>query len=833
MEDLKRVIFSTLVLLVILLNGCVSFPAHTTSTQITRTPTQSEAQIEASVQPTQTSQKKTIVVTSVEDSGEGTLRQALLDAEVGDTIAFDPTIFPPDSPVSLMLDSGLPSIHQGHITVDASNAGVILDGSQTGGEHTVGIELASDHNVIQGLQVMNFTGPCILINHEAKSNIIGGDRSVGSGLLGQGNLFSKCSDGVGIEGSGNHVSGNLIGTDITGTEKMGNRCAGLYLDGSASHNTIGPDNIVVYNGAEDRECGGIEFTSGATTHGNTITGNSIHDNSHVGIKYVVDGGPEYESPPSPYITGFDIETGFVEGIACSQCVVEIFSTTSNDGEVFEGQSLAADNGYFSLDKGSSFSGPWLTATAQEPGKNTSPFSEPTTGERLGVALQAGNANPKSLIETHSAWTLANNQIGDMISLEASIDSEQAAHDFLHYMDTIGYTWIRLSLDCFDWSEIGDGPCDYSSTEINPIHDQLITDLATNGTTIVYGLVFWDSEIEDPGVNGYSRFKSQDAIDRYLDYAQYIATHFKGRIQYYEVLNECSFSEDADFTQDNIAVDDYINLVHQVIPIIKAADPDAKVVAAGSAGLYAQWIYEYKLGVLSSELIMPEVDAISWHPGPYPVEISDAVDHPYRVPETIQEMQKTAEAHGFTGIYIPEEIQWPTSYNPSPSEQWNIFSEVVAAKYFGRGILDHRAMGLPALLAGTASEGNLPKMDVIRNLANLLAGAEPTPLPLETLSRLANVVSYTFAYENENRLLIALWKDGFATEEIEPGIPLTLTLPNSLAMFNISDVSDLSIIGYDVLHNFQQSMDAHLDGNSIVIPVLQVRDYPLVLLLSRK
>ena len=800
------------------LSGCVSVAA--TETPMLSTPTQ---------------QGNEIIVTSIEDSGMGTLRQALLEAEVGDIIIFDSTIFPPNSPVSIILNSGLPSIYQGHITVDASNAGVVLDGSQAEGEYTPGIELASDHNVIFGLQVINFTGPCILINHEARFNTIGGDKDIGSGLIGRGNLFSKCNVGVGVMGSDNQVSGNLIGTDITGSEKMGNRCAGLYLDGYASRNTIGPDNIIAYNGVEDRECGGIEFTSGATTHANAITGNSIHDNSKMGIKYIVDGGPEYEIPATPFILNFNIDTGFAEGVACSQCVVEIFSTTSKDGEIFEGQVVAGDTGFFSLDKGSSFAGPWLTASSQEPGRNTSPFSYPTTGKLQNVDLQAANTNPISLIRTRPARELENNQIGEMISLSWSIgDSEQSAHNYLRYMEQTGFTWIRLSLDCFDWIEVAEEQCGYSSTDINPIHDRLITDLAERGTTIVYGLVFWDPEIEDPGTRGWGRFRTQDEIDRYLDYASHIATHFKGRIQYYEILNETLYGQNSSlFTQQNVTLDDYINLVHQVIPVIKAADPDAKIIAGPTPSLYEQRAYEYFLGILSSDLIMPEVDAVSWHPGPFPFELGERVEYLYRVPETFQEMQSTAEAHGFTGEHIPDEIQWPTSSNPSPTEPWNIFSEIVAAKYYARGILDHRSLGLPALLAGTATEGNLPKMDVIRNLANLLAGAEPTPLFLETQTELANVVSYTFTYEDEDKYLIALWEDGFATEEIGSGTPLTLTLPDFAAILNISDISDLSIIGYDVLHNFQQPMDAHVDGNSLVIPNLQVRDYPLILLLSQK
>lgn len=75
---------------------------------------------------------KTFVVTSTADSGSGTLRQALLDAQSGDAITFDPAVFPPSAPVTVSLTSALPDINQGDLTVDASNVGVILDGSNIG-----------------------------------------------------------------------------------------------------------------------------------------------------------------------------------------------------------------------------------------------------------------------------------------------------------------------------------------------------------------------------------------------------------------------------------------------------------------------------------------------------------------------------------------------------------------------------------------------------------------------------------------------------------------------------------------------------------------------------
>ncbi|MEE8163634.1 MAG: hypothetical protein V3T92_06485 [Anaerolineae bacterium] len=43
------------------------------------------------------SSRATITVTSTDDSGPGTLREALTTAVSGDVIVFDPTVFPPDA----------------------------------------------------------------------------------------------------------------------------------------------------------------------------------------------------------------------------------------------------------------------------------------------------------------------------------------------------------------------------------------------------------------------------------------------------------------------------------------------------------------------------------------------------------------------------------------------------------------------------------------------------------------------------------------------------------------------------------------------------------------
>ena len=97
------------------------------------------------------SQEGTIIVTSTGDSGPGTLRQALLDAQSGDTITFDSAIFPPTAPVTISVTSELPPVTQGDLTIDSSNAGVLLDGSTITGEQVFGLKIVSDGNVIRGL----------------------------------------------------------------------------------------------------------------------------------------------------------------------------------------------------------------------------------------------------------------------------------------------------------------------------------------------------------------------------------------------------------------------------------------------------------------------------------------------------------------------------------------------------------------------------------------------------------------------------------------------------------------------------------------------------------
>ncbi|HSN67876.1 MAG TPA: hypothetical protein VLV48_01435, partial [Thermoanaerobaculia bacterium] len=141
-----------------------------------------------------------IVVTSTANDGAGTLRRAISTAVANDVISFDPVTFPPDRPASIRLTSPIECVPSG-VSIDASNAGVVLDGSAITSTYANGINLCDrDHVTVKGLQIVNFNGNGFAIDG-GNDNTIGGDPARGAGPTGEGNLVSG-NDWAGINIAG-------------------------------------------------------------------------------------------------------------------------------------------------------------------------------------------------------------------------------------------------------------------------------------------------------------------------------------------------------------------------------------------------------------------------------------------------------------------------------------------------------------------------------------------------------------------------------------------------------------------------------------------------------
>jgi hypothetical protein len=281
--------------------------------------------------------ERKIIVGNTADSGIGTFRHALQEAERGDIITFDPSMFPVDDPGTIFITKALPFITQGYVTLDGSDAGVIIDGSriQSDGEPISGLVIQSDGNVIRGLKILNFeSGAGIFLGSGSEYNKI------------DGNSLSRNNIGILIKTEDDHdtsfntITGNLIGTDSTGKMNLGNKSNGIHIN-FGSHNVIGPNNKIAYNGEN-----GILISESASIS-NTITRNSIFDNNGSGIQMnsmPMSHKVGNSSLTVPIILDFNLSEGVVEGYALADGIVEIFSESNNEGEIYEGETKTDQKG---------------------------------------------------------------------------------------------------------------------------------------------------------------------------------------------------------------------------------------------------------------------------------------------------------------------------------------------------------------------------------------------------------------------------------------------------------------------------------------------------------
>ena len=176
----------------------------------------------------------------------------------------------------------------------------------------------------------------------------------------------------------NNIYYYIIGTDRPFSLKnMGNRYHGIDIVNSRE-NEVGM-NYIAYNGTYAVRSG-IEV-EGSTAISNTISMNSIHDNSGGGIDLVSGGN---KNLPSPTITTTNCTK--VEGsTTCLGCRIEIFSDWGAQGKHYEGY-VIAHSILPQFSWSGTVRGPNVTVTATDyksgdatEYKNTSEFSSPWLG----------------------------------------------------------------------------------------------------------------------------------------------------------------------------------------------------------------------------------------------------------------------------------------------------------------------------------------------------------------------------------------------------------------------------------------------------------------------
>jgi len=240
----------------------------------------------------------TFTVTNTNDSGPGSLRQAILDSNANagsNSIMFNipgagvHTITPvtqlPTIARTVFIDAYTQPGASTNTLAAGSNAvlRIELDGVAPSGNHGLIFGTGANDSVVRGMAIGRFTRGIFVTGNvgvQISGNFIGTDSAgttarpntvgvltqtgavaaIGSAAVADRNVISGNDYGIWLETSSNAVIGNLIGTNAAGTAAIGNT-RGIFINGVASpaNNVIGPFNIISGNAVSSTFSAGIEL----------------------------------------------------------------------------------------------------------------------------------------------------------------------------------------------------------------------------------------------------------------------------------------------------------------------------------------------------------------------------------------------------------------------------------------------------------------------------------------------------------------------------------------------------------------------------------------------
>jgi GH25 family lysozyme M1 (1,4-beta-N-acetylmuramidase) len=326
-------------------------------------------------------------VTNPNDSGPGSLRQALMVANASpglDTIVF---AIPGIGPHTVALSSPLPAILDPVIidgyTQPGSASNTLANGNNAilrielngsaAGINASGLYIAAGGCTVRGLVINRFRGNGVFIagtgangnliqgnfigtdvsgtvalsnlwhgveiTSSAKSNMVGGIIASVANLVSGNQLSGVFINGAGA--NGNLVQGNLIGTDATGTNALPNYYGVVVGNGSAASNTIGGTNSGARNIISGNLIDGVYVGEGAT--GNAVQGNYVGADVTGKVRLPNGGiGISITNAPNNVIGGSSLNIGTPPGNVISGNNADGIRITSSSGTSVQGNLVGTD-----------------------------------------------------------------------------------------------------------------------------------------------------------------------------------------------------------------------------------------------------------------------------------------------------------------------------------------------------------------------------------------------------------------------------------------------------------------------------------------------------------
>lgn len=442
-------------------------------------------------------------------------------------------------------------------------------------------------------------------------------------------------------------------------------------------------------------------------------------------------------------------------------------------------------------------------------------------------------------------------------------AEQRSHWPLHWKS--GFKWTRIGYhdDPINWHHVERTKGVY---EVDPMADDAITELASNGVNVVMCLNFGNRLYSGPEKwewKGYPEFDScrpkppvtEEALCAWERYVAYMVTKYRDRVHTFEVWNEFHNH----YWGDKPNATNYIRLAKRTIPIIRRLAPKAKV-KAGAIGFnigpgrlrglslwteedWAKWPNEATAwrGIAG---IAKDVDVIGFHPIYNPL---DDFFTTYR--EDTALYFDWAKRQGFKGSYQACEWSCPALY-PSPDPKLTIAecwpdtpgnSEIGKAKKCLEMIMTNAGMDIPSIYCemyqnfyalcdlslfrtGFHADPIMPMQPQVayyamRNLATMTDGLHATDAFKATLKG-AGPEARVYSFASDTDCGVAVWI-GSSTkrEEAYSMTSQTLELPFEIA-------GDIWL--YEPLNGVRQKLNARVSDGRTTIAGLMVGDSPVII-----
>lgn len=434
------------------------------------------------------------------------------------------------------------------------------------------------------------------------------------------------------------------------------------------------------------------------------------------------------------------------------------------------------------------------------------------------------------------------------------------------LDTATHRWL-WPLHWYSgmkWARVGyhDDPINWHWVEkqrgvlaVDPEADQSITELVEHGVDVVMALGFgnrlyteadptrklpqlWEWYYENPAPP-----TTPEALAAWGRYVRYMAERFRDRVRHFEIWNEWNIPP---YWGAAPSVDHYLAVARTAIPILREVCPDAKIMMGSWAGFphgIASWGAE-ELADKEQELpylaatraLAGEVDEIGWHPfymaDPDTPQLRDYAAN-------VRALRAWLKECGFQGHCMATE--WNAGANYPATNYWNKYnpSELEKAKIVAQVHVEHTALGVESLFCelfhidypsdlsltrrSFAADPVAPQQPqaalyATRNLGTALEDLQPAEFGYR-LETTAQVKVYTMRGPRDD--VLALWR---------PGRPHDADAPVSVDLW--VDRPYPVTTGYEPLNGTEQPLTHERREGGTLIRGILVRDYPILIRLSR-